>query len=165
MRYIYAFMWIFLILEGIFFAPAQIDTERLWNMVVGQYEGINPALVSLFMMMGLHPLLCAAYLWEYKSKPSYIPFCVGSFFLGCFVLLPFLFFRSIQHRQASLWTSNKVPCIAIAIGFSACWSITKGTQCHCWLACWSLVKISMCYEWNLCLMFCSHKWFGHVCAW
>lgn len=120
MRYIYAFMWIFLILEGIFFAPAQIDTERLWNMVVGQYEGINPALVSLFMMMGLHPLLCAAYLWEYKSKPSYIPFCVGSFFLGCFVLLPFLFFRSIQHRQASLWSSNRISCIAIAIGFILC---------------------------------------------
>ena len=86
-------------------------------MIMGRYDGINPTLVSLFMMMGLHPVLCAAYLWEYKSKPSYIPFCVGSFFLGCFALLPFLFFRSIQYRKISLWTSKKLPSIAILVGF------------------------------------------------
>ena len=117
MRYVYALMWAFLVVEGVFFAPTHIDTEQLWNMIMGQYEGINPALVSLFMMMGLHPMLCAAYLWEYKSKPSYIPFCMGSFFLGCFALLPFLFFRSIQHRKISFWTSANLPSIAILIGF------------------------------------------------
>lgn len=79
------------------FAPEnQPDTfELIKNLSTGQWEGINPLIVSLFNLMGVFPLIygCMVIIDGKGQKiPAWI-FASLSFGVGAFALLPYLALR------------------------------------------------------------------------
>lgn len=77
--------------------PDQPDTAVLiQKMIVGQWEGINPLIVSLFNIMGIMPCIYACLLFAdgRGQKVRAFPFAIASFAVGAFGLLPYLALRS-----------------------------------------------------------------------
>ncbi len=90
--------WISFIIYAFGFAPPdQPDTLALIQRLAGgDWAGINPAIVALFNLMGIWPLVYAALALvdgQGQRVPAW-PFVVGSFGLGAFLLLPYLILRS-----------------------------------------------------------------------
>ncbi len=76
--------------------PDQPDTlDLIVRLSSGQWEGINPAIVALFNLMGIWPMVyaCLALIDGVGQKIPAWPFVVGSFAVGAFVLLPYLALR------------------------------------------------------------------------
>ena len=107
MRYLYALLLISLLLDAFLLAPKNMDEDQLWNLILGNYDSIDPALFSVFMIMGVFPILCASHLLNEKTSPPYWPFLIGSFFLGCFAILPFLTVRKNNIYQPIPWLQSK----------------------------------------------------------
>lgn len=93
-----ALVWVGFIAYAVVLAPPdQPETIALiQRLASGDWAEINPAIVALFNLMGLWPLVYAALLlvdgagqrvWAW-------PFALGSFALGAFALLPYLVLRS-----------------------------------------------------------------------
>ncbi|MEL6462516.1 MAG: DUF2834 domain-containing protein [Cyanobacteria bacterium J06621_15] len=80
----------------VFAPPNQPDTfELIKNLSTGQWEGINPLIVSLFNLMGVFPLIysCMVFIDGKGQKiPAWI-FATLSFGIGAFALLPYLALR------------------------------------------------------------------------
>ena len=80
----------------IFAPPNQPDTfELIKNLSTGQWEGINPLIVSLFNLMGVFPLIysCLVFIDGQGQKiPAWI-LATFSFGFGAFALLPYLALR------------------------------------------------------------------------
>ena len=80
----------------IFAPPNQPDTfELIKNLSTGQWEGINPLIVSLFNLMGIFPFIysCMVFIDGKGQKiPAWI-FATFSFGFGAFALLPYLALR------------------------------------------------------------------------
>ncbi len=91
------FLWLSFIGYAFFFAPPnQPDTFRLiQNLSIGNWQGINPLVISLFNLMGVWPLIYSGLLYadgRMQKIPAW-PFAIGTFFLGAFFLLPYLILR------------------------------------------------------------------------
>ncbi len=76
--------------------PNQPDTfELIKNLSTGQWEGINPLIVSLFNIMGVWPIIysCLLFIDGRGQKILAAPFATLSFGVGAFALLPYLALR------------------------------------------------------------------------
>ena len=76
--------------------PDQPDTlELIQKLASGDWNGINPAVVALFNLMGIWPLAyaCLALVDGHGQRAIAAPFVVGSLALGAFLLLPYLIWR------------------------------------------------------------------------
>lgn len=97
-------LWVGLIVYAFFFSPP--DNPKTLTLIInlstGQWQGINAWIITLFNLMGIWPFCYAAILFadgRGQKIPAY-PFVIGSFFLGAFVLLPYLILR----KDNSLFT-------------------------------------------------------------
>lgn len=91
-------LWLGFVVYAFGFAPPnQPNTfDLIMRLSSGQWEGINPAVVALFNLMGIWPLVYAAMVLidgQQQSFPAW-PFVVGSFGVGAFLLLPYLILRT-----------------------------------------------------------------------
>jgi hypothetical protein len=90
-------LWIGFISYAFFFAPPDTpDTLTLIiNLSTGNWEGINPYIISLFNLMGILPIIYASLLIidGKGQKIMATPFVIGSFFVGAFALLPYFALR------------------------------------------------------------------------
>ena len=76
--------------------PNQLDTpELIKNLSTGQWEGINPLVVTLFNIMGVWPMIysCLLFIDGREQKIPAWPFATVSFAVGAFALLPYLAMR------------------------------------------------------------------------
>lgn len=79
-----------------FAPPAQPATfETIMQLSTGQWDTLNPAIVALFNLMGIWPMVyaCLALPDGVGQKVPAWPFVAGSFGIGAFALLPYLALR------------------------------------------------------------------------
>ena len=90
-------IWIGLIVYAFGFAPPnQPETFQLIkSLSTGDWEGINPLIVSLFNLMGIWPLIysCVLIADGRCQRISAWPFVLISFGVGVFAILPYLGLR------------------------------------------------------------------------
>ncbi|MEM6400470.1 MAG: DUF2834 domain-containing protein [Cyanobacteria bacterium P01_D01_bin.116] len=96
-KIIFWFLWVgFAGYAFVFAPPNQPDTfELIKNLSTGQWEGINPLIVSLFNLMGVFPFIysCMVFIDGKGQKiPAWI-FATFSFGFGAFALLPYFALR------------------------------------------------------------------------
>jgi hypothetical protein len=76
--------------------PNQPDTfELIKNLSTGQWQGINPLVITLFNLMGIWPMIYSALLFidgRGQKIPAWL-FASASFGVGAFALLPYLTLR------------------------------------------------------------------------
>lgn len=101
-RFFLGALWLSLILYSMFLAPP--DRPETWELIqrlaLGDWQGINPLIVSLFNLMGVWPLLYAGILavdGRGQRFPAW-PFVAASFLVGAFALLPYLALRQPNPR-------------------------------------------------------------------
>lgn len=102
-------VWLAFVTYAFVFAPPdRSDTfdliQRLINM---DTEGINPAIVALFNLMGVYPLIYGCLLFadgQGQKVPAWL-FFLGSMFVGAFALLPYCALRepNPQFRGVPNW--------------------------------------------------------------
>lgn len=113
-RSLLAIVWLGFVLYAFLLAPpSQPDTvELIQQLSTGQWDGINPAIVALFNLMGIWPMAyaCLALIDGHGQKTPAWPFVVGSFGLGAFTLLPYLILR----KPNPIFTPPKSRLLAIA---------------------------------------------------
>ncbi len=90
-------LWLGLAVYAFLLAPPnQPNTsELIKNLATGQWEGINPLVVSLFNIMGVWPMIYSCLLFidgRAQKIPAWI-FATLSFGVGAFALLPYLALR------------------------------------------------------------------------
>ncbi len=90
-------LWVGLIVYAFFLAPP--DRPDTWELIqrlsTGQVGGINPAIVALFNIMGLWPMIYGTLLFadgRMQKIPAW-PFALASFGVGAFGLIPYLALR------------------------------------------------------------------------
>lgn len=119
-------VWVgFSVYAFVFAPPNQPDTfELIKNLSTGQWEGINPLIVSLFNLMGVFPLIysCMVFIDGKGQKiPAWI-FATCSFGIGAFALLPYLALREanpdfVGKKNAFLkLLDSRITGIALSIG-------------------------------------------------
>ena len=96
-KIIFWFLWVgFAGYAFVFAPPNQPDTfELIKNLSTGQWEGINPLIVSLFNLMGVFPFIYSCMVFI-DGKGQIIPawiFATFSFGFGAFALLPYFALR------------------------------------------------------------------------
>ncbi|MBD2184625.1 DUF2834 domain-containing protein [Aerosakkonema funiforme] len=109
--------------------PTQPDTWMLIkNLSLGELEGINPIIVSLFYIMGVWPMIysCVLFIDGKGQKIRAWPFAIGSFGVGAFAVLPYLALREqniefIGEKNIFLkvvdsrWTAIFISLIAVGL--------------------------------------------------
>lgn len=76
--------------------PSQPDTlDLIVRLSSGQWDGINPAIIALFNLMGIWPMVyaCLALIDGMGQKVPAWPFVAVSFAVGAFAILPYLALR------------------------------------------------------------------------
>lgn len=96
-RILLTFIWLSFISYAFVFAPpSQPDTtELILNLSNGNWEGINPLIISLFNLMGIWPIIYACVVLidgRGQKIPAWL-FSGLSFAVGAFALLPYLMWR------------------------------------------------------------------------
>ena len=103
----FASVWIaFSVYAFIFAPPNQPDTLVLIiNLSSGNWDGINPLIISLFNVMGILPAIYACFLLfdGRGQKIKAFPFVAGSFGVGAFAILPYLALRQPNPK----WEGEK----------------------------------------------------------
>jgi hypothetical protein len=93
----FALLWLGFVLYALTLSPpAQPDTfDLIVRLSSGQWAGINPAIVALFNLMGIWPMVyaCLALIDGVGQRIPAWPFVAGSFAVGAFALLPYLALR------------------------------------------------------------------------
>ncbi len=106
-KIIFGLIWVSFIGYAFFFSPnASPDTlDLIINLSAGNWQEINPWVVSLFNLMGILPATYACLLFfdGRNQKLSAWIFVVGSFGLGAFALLPYLALR----ESNTVWDGDK----------------------------------------------------------
>jgi len=122
----FAILWLgFISYTFIFAPPDRPDTlELIKNLSFGQWSGINPIIVSLFNIMGILPLIytCILPIDGRGQKIVAWPFLIGSFAVGAFALLPYLFLREPNPKfigEKNLFLKiidSRITAIVITLG-------------------------------------------------
>ncbi|MEL6605260.1 MAG: DUF2834 domain-containing protein [Cyanobacteria bacterium J06614_10] len=130
----FALLWLGFVLYAFLLAPpAQPDTlELIANLSSGQWSDINPAIVALFNLMGIWPMIyaCLALIdGQGKDLPAW-PFVAGSFAVGAFALLPYLALREsntqFEGEKSKLIALVDSPWTGRAIALGSITLITYG---------------------------------------
>ncbi len=94
-------LWLGFAIYAFFLAPPdQPNTlELIKNLIAGNWQGINPIVVSLFNLLGIVPMIyaCLLFIDGRQQKIPASPFITFSFAVGAFSLLPYLALRSPNH--------------------------------------------------------------------
>lgn len=106
-KIIFTLIWVSFLGYAFFIAPAaSTDTlDLILDLSAGNWEGINPWVISLFNLMGILPATYACLLLfdgRGQKLPAWI-FVLGSFGLGAFALLPYLALR----ESNTVWDGDK----------------------------------------------------------
>lgn len=101
-KLIFFLIWIgFIIYAFVLAPPDQSNTfELIKNLSTGQWQGINPLVVSLFNIMGIWPLIYSAVILidgRGQKIPAW-PFATASFAVGAFAILPYLALRTTNQQ-------------------------------------------------------------------
>lgn len=125
-KIIFWLLWIgFAVYAFVFAPPDQPDTfELIKNLSTGEWEGINPMIISLFNLMGVFPLIysCMVFIDGKGQKVPAWLFATLSFGVGAFALLPYLALREanpdfVGKKNAFLkLLDSRVTGIALSIG-------------------------------------------------
>ncbi|MGY6530613.1 MAG: DUF2834 domain-containing protein [Cyanobacterium sp.] len=125
-KVIFFTIWILFIGYGFLFAPPDNPEtmDLIINLSSGNWEGINPYIISLFNLMGILPMIYACLLLVdgRGQKLMATPFLVGSFFLGAFSLLPYFALRESNTTFTGEKTifikiiESRLTAIALIIG-------------------------------------------------
>lgn len=106
-------LWLGFSVYAFVFAPSpQPDTfETIKQLSTGQWETLNPAIVALFNLMGIWPMIytCLALPDGVGQKIPAWPFVAGSFGIGAFALLPYLALR----QPIETFEGTKTPIIKL----------------------------------------------------
>lgn len=98
----FGILWLGFVAYAFIFAPPdQPDTLALiTNLSTGNWEGINPLIISLFNLMGIWPMIytCMILIDGRGQKIPAWPFALGAWALGAFALLPYLALRQPNPR-------------------------------------------------------------------
>lgn len=90
-------LWIGFVVYAFFLAPPNQPgtSDLILNLVTGQWQGINPAIIAVFNLLGVYPMIyaCVALIDGRSQRIWAWPFVVGSFGAGAFALLPYLILR------------------------------------------------------------------------
>lgn len=122
-------LWVGLIIYAFLLAPPnQPDTfELIKNLSTGNWEGINPLIVSLFNIMGVWPIIysCLLFIDGKGQKIPAWPFAATSMGVGAFALLPYLALREPnpkfqgQKNTFLKLLDSRITGVALSIGASA----------------------------------------------
>ncbi|MFM5892224.1 MAG: DUF2834 domain-containing protein [Dolichospermum sp.] len=98
----FGLLWVGFISYAFFFAPPeQPDTfELIKSLSTGNWQEINPLIISLFNIMGIWPFIYSAVVFfdgRVQKIPAW-PFATGTFALGAFALLPYLALREPNQK-------------------------------------------------------------------
>ncbi|MGI0497940.1 DUF2834 domain-containing protein [Limnospira platensis CENA597] len=91
-------VWFTLVIYAFFLAPPdqpEITFNLIKNLTVGNWEGINPLIISLFNLMGIWPLIYGCVIFadgQGQKIPAWL-FAIASFAVGAFAILPYLVWR------------------------------------------------------------------------
>ena len=97
-KIIFGLLWLGFVSYAFFFAPPDNFPESLElikNLSTGNWQGINPLIISLFNIMGIWPFVYSAVVFfdgRNQKIPAW-PFASAAFGLGAFALLPYLALR------------------------------------------------------------------------
>jgi hypothetical protein len=131
-------LWLALTIYAIassFTKTQQGDFELILKMSTGEFAGINPIIIAIFYIMGIFPVVYAAFiLFDSNQKISPYPFSAVSFGLGAFALLPYLALRQtdITWNKSKNWLLKILDSRLTAIASSAAlitlmiWGLTQG---------------------------------------
>ena len=97
-KIIFGLLWLGFVSYAFFLAPPDNFPESLElikNLSTGNWQGINPLIISLFNIMGIWPFVYSAvvFLDGRNQKIPAWPFASAAFGLGAFALLPYLALR------------------------------------------------------------------------
>ena len=97
-KLIFGLLWLGFVSYAFFLAPPDNFPESLElikNLSTGNWQGINPLIISLFNIMGIWPFVYSAVVFfdgRNQKIPAW-PFASAAFGLGAFALLPYLALR------------------------------------------------------------------------
>ncbi|MGB7086489.1 MAG: DUF2834 domain-containing protein [Phormidesmis sp.] len=126
----FALLWIGFSLYAFTLAPSsQPDTlDLIIQLSTGQWDTINPLIVTLFNLMGIWPMIyaCLALIDGCGQKIPAWPFITASFGVGAFALLPYLALRennpTFEHSKTALlrlldspWTGRLLTVATLAL--------------------------------------------------
>ncbi len=100
--WLFGLLWLAFSLYAFVFAPDEVSSSATLDLIIrlssGQWQGINPLIVTLFNLMGIWPMIyaCLALIDGAGQKIPAWPFVSASFGVGAFALLPYLALR--QHN-------------------------------------------------------------------
>lgn len=100
----FALLWMgFSVYAFAFAPPSQPDTlDTIVQLSSGQWSDLNPAIVALFNLMGIWPMVYACLMLidgDGQKIPAW-PFVMASFAVGAFALLPYLALREANPTFA-----------------------------------------------------------------
>ncbi|MDM7327056.1 MAG: DUF2834 domain-containing protein [Thermosynechococcus sp. Uc] len=144
MRIVFAVLWLGLIVYSFAFAPPDQPQTMVMiqQLATGDWQGINPLIVSLFNLMGVWPLIYTALLVVDGQEQRFLawPFAVFSFAVGAFALLPYFILRQPApiftgeiNRGVRLWESRIT---ATGIGLLAVGFLSYGLIAGNWADFW-----------------------------
>jgi hypothetical protein len=119
-------LWLSFTVYAFGFAPGDSPAtiELIKKLSTMDVAGVNPAIVYLFNLMGVLPMMygCMLYADGRNQKLPAWAFLTGSFFLGAFALLPYMALRQdnpgfVGEKDwfLKIWES-KVTAVLIAVG-------------------------------------------------
>ena len=119
-------LWVGFIVYAVVFAPPdRPDTfELIKNLSTGEWDGINPLIISLFNIMGVIPFIYSCMVFT-DGRGQKIPawlFATLSFGLGAFALLPYFALREpnpnfVGKKNAFIkLLDSRITGIALSIG-------------------------------------------------
>ncbi|WP_138505562.1 DUF2834 domain-containing protein [Nostoc sp. PA-18-2419] len=98
----FGLIWLgFIVYAFLLSPPQQPGTfELIKNLSIGQWQGINPLIITLFYLMGIWPSIYSAVVFidgRGQKIPAWL-FAIPSFAVGAFALLPYLAFREPNQK-------------------------------------------------------------------
>lgn len=142
--------------------PDQPDTfELIKNLSTGNWDGINPLVVSLFNIMGVWPMIysCLLFIDGRGQKVPVWPFASASFGVGAFALLPYLALREPSTEfpgEKNLFLKlldSRLTGVALTIG--AVILVTYGIGNGDWgnfVQQWQTNRFIHVMSWDFCLL-------------